>query len=360
MKINNVRVLIMAAIAVAIAEQAFALELNTGDILLFKGWGDGNAIFLLQRDEDYRRDLLLTYRYDYEPLYDMDHSRNRIYLGTQLGRDAYYVDLDSPAPIIKTVDFLPAGAVFSCAARDGSCLIIFKIVANDIYAEENPATAGYRKGNTSVPAILYKYSLGTGVSERITYFFSQWDAWLTPDAKYMAYRRYGAWNEPRGLPDCSWREAHYVFCKSDGTRKYDLNEFFLPYGPDLFWIFGDAGPTYFAPKPTKTIDSDNAFLIYVEIPRWWADKPYTDVFYYHTATLWYGDEGVNCNVEKKIIKIPPGIELYGLDPRYSDDKEIYLEGKDERGVRCLFLYDITTGELAKVPNTDYFDYFIVY
>ncbi len=348
------------AVVVFYAAAVHPLEIGKGDILVFKETVEGDAVYLLHRDEQYRADELFYYVGDYEPLYDMDHSRNRIYLGTQYSRNVYYVDLNAPPYSIKIVNFFPDDTHFVCAARDGYRVILYKLIGDDIYAEENPVYPRPRKAWGEKPAMLFNYDMASGELSRLTYFYTQWAAWVSPDSRYLAYHRFAPWSESyEGAPH-AWREGQFVLCKTDGTKKFDLSGYFKSHKPKLRWVLADPRAEAFVLQPIKIPGYDAAYLVYLVPPAWAASESFTDIFEYYTATIRVKDETLDCLIEKKNLYVPEGFKSYGLNPYYSDDEEIYFTAYDDAGVRWLFLHNFSTGESKKIPGTDGLFHFIVY
>lgn len=348
--LNALRVIIIAT--ALISSLSYAAKLKHGDIIIFRDLGEENAVYVLHKADNYNPEQLLTYKDSYLPLYDMDHARKRIYLLKWYDHTYHYVDLKSPPYVIKELDFLPEGMAFTCAAQDGSCLILHREEWNDIYAEENPAIAKPRPGVGNVPGMLYRFNFDSEKVERLTYFYAQGPAWLSTDSKCLVYMRFG-------IPTEKGEKYTFVFCKADGTSKFDLRKYFMDYDPAWDWYGRGWQPYDLAPKAVKDPDLGNIYLAYSDRGRP-PEEGYSDVFPYYTATIYYENGDLNCTIKENSIELPPGTKVFYLSTLYSTDKILYLYGKDYRGFNYLCSYDLIKGKFKKIPHAERFSYYVVY
>lgn len=347
---TTIRFIIIAT--ALIGSLSYAAKLRPGDIIIFKESDAEKAIYLLHKADNYNPERLLMYKDSYLPLFDIDHARDRIYLMKWYDLTYHYVDLKSQPYVIKELDFLPEGMAFSCAARDGSCLILNKEEWDDLYAEENPAIAKPRPGVGNPPAMLYKLNLDSGKVERLTYFYAQAPAWLSTDSNCLIYMRFG-------IPTEEGEKYTFVFCKSDGTSKYDLRKYFMDYDP-AWDPFAGGGPRYdLAPKAVKDPDLGNIYLAYSERRRP-PEEGYSGTFVYYAVTFYYENGDLSCTIKENSIELPLGTKVFGLSTLYSTDKTLYLYAEDYRGFNYLCSYDLIKGKFEKVPHTERFSYYVIY
>jgi hypothetical protein len=352
MKAYLVSILVLLSTYPKLANVSCGADLTAGDIILIKETGNEYAFSVLRAEDNYRAEQVLTTPYLYKPLYDMDHARDRVYLERCYDHTSHYLDFKSPPFAIKDLDFLPDDTDLICVARYGSCLIVEKLVAGDIYAEENPVAAKPRPGVKYQPYMLFKYDLLKGALQRLTYFYSNGYAWLSTDGDCMSYIRFGVTNN-----NCGYT---FVFSKSDGTSKFDLAPYLNDSLPELEWVFAEGYEmSDFIPHLSEAMAPRKAYSVYLQ-SGWLPETPYSAVFEYYTALVYYEGPILRCDVEKRTLRLPEGLKVYSLDTRYSDDEKLYLAAEDGQGVRCLYLYEFVDEKFVKIPGTDYYGYFVVY
>jgi hypothetical protein len=353
MKVYLMYVFVLFSTYPEVANVSYGVGLTAGDIILLKETGNEYAFSVLRAEDNYRAEQVLTTPYLYEPVYDVDHVRDRVYLERCYNHTLHYLDLKSPPYVIRELDFLPDDTGLICAARDGSCLILDKLVAGDIYAEENPVTAKPRPGVIYRPYMLFKYDLFKRSLQRLTYFYSNGYAWLSNDGDCISYIRFGVTSNK----NCGYT---FVFSKSDGTSKFDLAPYLRNYLPELDWVFGEGYQMFdFIPHPSETMAPRKAYLVYLQ-SGWPPEEPYSAVFEYYTALVYYEGPTLKCDVDRRTLCLPEGLKVYSLSTRYSNGEKLYLEAEYEQGVRCLCLYELFEKKFKKIPGTEDYDFFIVY
>ena len=304
----------------------------------------GDALYLLQRRNDYEPVKLPTWIRALN--YDIDRTRKRLYY------EYGYLDLSGETPVEKEVRFLPEGMKISSCAGDGSCLIIRKAVYDDIYYEENPIVMDTRRVYVTHLSMLFRYDMRTREVTRLTYSYAQEDSWVTPDGECLAYlRHYEGW---RGF------DTSVVFCRIDGTAKYDLRFFFEDAGVDVAKIIHGFS---FAPKVGYELNGEKYYYAIFRPERRHGDDvegPGTLEYYY--AKLKYEGEELRCEVTPKVIEVPEGVAVGGLCSEPSSEKELYFFGsvKGEGGGIGIIRYDVYEDRFHAIPNTGVFFSFLVY
>jgi hypothetical protein len=309
----------------------------------------GEALYLLQHEHDYEPVKLPTRSGWLD--YDIDHARKRLYYHDG-GYNYSYLVLSGETLVEKEARFLPEGMKISSCAADGSCLILYKEVWDDIYIEENPNfPRGY--GAAEAPEMLFRYDLGSGEIDRLTYFYLQSDSWLTPDGECLAYRRH----EYDEDASDGWRTT-IIFCRADGRFKYDLRPFFKEGGVGLSKI----GFYFeFAPKVGYELNGEKYYYAVFRPERRRGDEvegPGTLDYYY--AKLKYEGDELRCEVIKKFIEVGEGVVLCNFFSEPSSERELYFLGsiKGENG--GIIRYDVYEDRFHAIPNTGVFFSFLVY
>ena len=324
---------------------ARAADIKTGDILIDTSLEIGPRLYLFKGGENYLPDLLCDG--GWELVYDIDRSRERVYF-----RDGcynyYYVDLAKKSPRPKKVEFLPDDMKIAAVAADGSCLILYKPVWDDIFIEENPI---YAKpcGGTAVHAnMLFRYDMRTKKTVRLTYSYAHDEdgAWVTPDGECLAYRRQVLLRD-LGAP--ARFQTTIIFSRIDGTLKYDLSPYFAEAGIDPDDIgFGFV----FAPRKARLV---NGTPVYYAVFRP-GDTVGAKVtgpaeFVYYLAEFGFKGEDFFCDIEKLNFTTPSGLNLLGLSSQLSTKKELYVYGYYSNGPGGVFLYDVERETFDLIPNT---------
>jgi hypothetical protein len=309
----------------------------------------GDGLYLLQRDRGYKPIKLPTRGGWLD--YDIDRLRKRLYYHDG-GYNYSYLDLRGPKALEESVNFLPKSMKIITAAPDGSSLILSKWCWDDIYIEEN---RNFPKdcGAEAPPEMLFRYDLGSGEIDRLTYFYSQSDAWLTPDGECLAYRRH----EYHDVISDGWCTT-IIFCRADGKLKYDLRPFFKEGGVDLSKI----GFNFeFAPKVGYEFNGEKYYYAVFRPERRHGDEvkgPGTLEYYY--AKLKYEADELNCEIVKKFIDVPEGTVLGAFCSEPSNEKELYFWGYVEGEDGGIIRYDVYDDTFYAIPHTGVFLSFLVY
>jgi hypothetical protein len=334
---------------VGLSCESSAIELSRGDILIDGPLKKGYGLYLLRKDHNYYPVKLPTKTGWH--VYDFDRSRNWVYM-YEGARNFFYVDFSVDPPMAKEIGFLPEGMRISSVASNGSCLILKKPVYDDIFIEENPNfIEPFGSGGTT--SMLFKYDMETGEVNRLTYSYGQETSWVTPDGECLAYKYYlqSSWTPP------GW-ETGIIFCRADGTGKVDLRLHFLEAGidgeriTDWFW---------FAPKLGYELSGEKYYYAIFRPEKRWGDEvagPGTLDYYY--AKLKYEGDELRCEVTKKFIDVPEGVELWNFFSEPSLEHELYFFGsiKGENG--GIIRYDVYDDSFYAIPNTGVFLSFLVY
>ena len=324
---------------------AHALDMEKGDILIYTSLEIDWRMYLFKRDENYLPSLVGDE--GAQLVYDVDRLRDRVYF-----RDScynyYYVDLTKESPRPKKVGFLPEDMKICAVAADGSCLILYKPVWDDIFIEENPIFAKPRGGAVMTPNMLFRYDMRTKKTVRLTYSYAHDEdgAWVTPDGKCLAYRRQ---NLIRGSGMRDPFRTTIIFCRVDGTHKYDLSSYFADAGinpEDIDFGF------VFAPKAAGLV---NEVPVYNAVfrPGDTVGEKVTGLvkFEYYFAEFGFKGEEFFCDIEKRYLMVPSGLNVTGLSSALSTDEELYLYGYYKNGPAGAFLYDVEKGSLDLIPYT---------
>jgi hypothetical protein len=324
---------------------ARAADIKTGDILIDTSLEIGPRLYLFKGGENYLPNLLCDG--GWELVYDIDRSRERVYF-----RDGsynyYYVDLAKKSPRPKKVEFLPEDMKIAAVAADGSCLILYKPVWDDIFIEENPIYAKPRGGTAVHANMLFRYDMRTEKTVRLTYSYAHDEdgAWVTPDGECLAYRRQVLIKD-LGAP--ARFQTTIIFSRIDGSLKYDLSSYFADAGinpEDIDFGF------VFAPKAAGLVN---------DVPVYYAVFRLGDTvgvkitgpaeFEYYLAEFGFKGEDFFCDIEKRCLMAPAGLNLLGLSSELSTDKELYLYGYYNDGPGGVFLYDLERGAFDLIPHT---------
>ncbi len=310
-------------------------DVSKGDIFTTKATCKGFELYQLHRDDNYAPELIL--QDCHFPLFDIDRSRQRIYF--RLHRDKfYYLDLNAEPRVLKKVDFIPEDMRISSVAGDGSCLILYKYVYDDIYAEENPFFERPYGGIKFYT--LFRYDMATGEITRLTYSNSQKDSWVSTDGRCLAYRRY-SWFRNTGECDDT-----IIFCRADGMLKYDLGYYFRKAGLDLNEYRNFVG---FAPK-LKEDESGAPGYYAVFRPKNYAEvEKIKGKVEYYFVTLRYEGKRLKCEVNKKRIRLPGDLVIYHFESEMSNSEEIYLGGEFDDGRGGLILHDVDAKTFNVIP-----------
>lgn len=323
-----------------------AVEMSPGDVLIHACLLEtGDALYLLQRRNDYEPVKLPTWIRALN--YDIDRTRKRLYY------EYGYLDLSGETPFEKEVRFLPEGMKISSCAADGSCLIIRKAVYDDIYAEENPIEVDTGRIHGTRLSMLYRYDMRTNEITRLTYSYAQEDSWVTPDGECLAYVRYY-----EGWRADDWFDTTVVFCRIDGTRKYDMRFFFEDAGVDMAKI----KPGFsFAPKVGYELNGEKYYYAIFRPERRMGDEvegPGTLDYYY--AKLKYEGDELRCEVTKKFIEVPEGVGYWNFFSEPSSERELYFYGSVKGEDGNIIRYDVYEDSFYAIPNTGVFLSFLVY
>jgi hypothetical protein len=330
---------------------ADALILTDGDLLISKTTEAGEVLYFLDRDNSYDIKEVLTLGEYYDFLYDIDGAKPRLYLRNLFDGNYYYIDLNEPPYEIKRVDWIPEGADISCVARDGSALILDMEAAGDIFAEENPI--GAWRGNDVFrhpPRMLYKYDLATKEITRLTYFYTQVNAWLSNDGEILVYQR---WSRP---VDGGYKPT-YVIMNMDTLEKYDQTPFINDAGEEYGWLFR-SGYNGFAPRGFEDHSGKRSYRVYLDKPHD-VTEGYRGSFTYYIGAIAY-DDGASTEFRKCDVSIPPGVIVNGVLTVYSRFPEVYLVCADDKGVRFISVYDEIEGTFSEVPNTRGCNFVVAY
>ena len=322
-----------------------ATDISEGDIFITKTSRDYTSLYQLHRQDNYAPEFII--QDCYRPLFDIDRSRHRIYF--RLHHDKfYYLDLNAEPRVLKKVDFIPADMRISSVAGDGSCLILYKYVYDDIYAEENPFFQRPYGGIKFY--MLYRYDMATGEITRLTYSHSQKYSWVSPDGRCLAYKRY---SEVLRVGKC---DETIIFCRIDGMLKYDLGYYFRKAGLDLNEYDG------FEPFAPKLNDEGLGRPGYHAVfgPKDYREEEITGKIEYYLVTLVYEGDKLRCEVKRKRIYLPAGMIATGIASEFSSPKEIYLGGSYEDGRGGLIRYDVDTKTFNLIPTPEGSGRFLVY
>ena len=314
-----------------------ATDISEGDIFITKTGRDYTSLYQLHRKDNYAPEFII--QNCHEPLFDIDRSRQRIYFCHQ--RDKfYYLDLNAEPRVLKKVDFIPADMRISSVAGDGSCLILYKKVYDDIYAEENPFFQRPYGGMRFY--MLFRYDMATGEITRLTYFHSQKYSWVSPDGRCLAYKRYSE------VLRVGKFDETIIFCRIDGMLKYDLAYYFAEVGLDLN-EYED-----FERFALKLNDEELGRPGYHAVfrPYDYPEGEITDKIEYYLVTLFYEGDKLRCEVKRKRIYLPAGMTATGIWEEVSSAKEIYLGGSYEDGRGGLIRYDVDTRTFNAIPTPE--------
>jgi hypothetical protein len=323
---------------------AQALKLQEGDILIdIPKRIDG--LDVLRRNKGYAAELIIA-GYG-RPIYPVDRSRNRIYLH-DVQKGFFYIDLDEEPLRKKKADFLPEGMNISSVAANGSCLILTKRVSGDIYYEENPIFDEPYNLTGLVPDMLFRYDMASGETTRLTYSYSQKDAWVSTDGECLAYRRH------LGLGK---GERTIVFCRSDGTGKYDLRNHLIEAGIDKAILYNEE--VVFAPKARVNPAGHTVYYAVFRPNVYPREEAWLNPGYY-VAALFYDGDKLNCTITKKHVELPAGTALTYFYSAFSSPEVIYFSWRDLAGRGGFMRYTVETGKFEKIPGKGFHSYFMVY
>lgn len=330
-----------------------AIGISAGDILIHGCLLEtGESLYLLEKRHDYEAVKLPTRSGWF--VYEIDRARKRLYYHDG-GYNYSYFGLSGETLVEKEVRFLPEGMKISSCAADGSCLILYKAVYDDIYAEENPIYVDTPRFYGTNLLMLYRYDMRTKGVTRLTYSYAQEDSWVTPDGECLAYLRYY-----EGWRGDDWFDTTVVFCRIDGTAKYDLRFFFKDAGVDMAKI----KPGFsFAPKVGYELNGEKYYYAVFRPERRRGDEvegPGTLDYYY--AKLKYEGFELRCEVTERFIEIPEGVRFCNFFSEPSSERELYFFGsvKGEGGGIGIIRYDVYDDSFYAIPNTGVFLSFLVY
>jgi hypothetical protein len=323
---------------------AQALELNDGDIFIDYQKGiDG--LYVLRQSKDYAAELIIA-GYG-TPVYPVDHIRNRVYL-----RDSkegfFYINLNEEPLTKKKADFIPEGMAISSVAANGSFLILTKPVSGDIYYEENPIFAEPYNLTGLAPDMLFRYDMASGEINRLTYSYSQKDSWISTDGACLAYRRHLG----LGQGECT-----LIFCRSDGTGKYDLQNYLLKAGIEKDVLYNEE--VVFAPRARVNPMGGTVYYAVLRPNVYPREEVWLNPEYYVAALYFEGDE-LNCTITKKYIELPAGTALTYFYSAFSSPEVIYFKWRDLAGRGGFMRYDVEGRKFDKIPAKGLYSYFMVY
>lgn len=323
-----------------------ALEVGTGDLIIQRDKPD-LGVFVLRRNKDYATELL--WRGIVWPNFDIDRARQRIYV-QPWEETLRCLDLNSEPNEFKDTDFIPKGMWLSCAAGDGSCLILKAETPRDIFAEENSFLEKPTSPGQGKVMMLYRYDMETADVTRLTYSYSQVESWVSDDSRVMAYVRFSDRYVPENGSYEGYDEA-VIFCRTDGRGKYSLRSYFAEAGFNL--LADPDAELDFAPKRVLTSEGGTEYCL-VFHPN---DRDYTPVkgkVEYYVAFMSYEGEYLDCEVEKKNMDLPEGIALKYFYSAQSNDKEIYFMACESKEPEKIFLmrYDVEPKTFFRIPNSE--------
>lgn len=328
-----------------------SIEISPGDVLMDGCLMEtGEGLYLLQRDCGYVPVKLPTRGGWLD--YDIDHAHGRIYYHD--GSHNYrYLKLSGEEPVEKEVNFLPEGMRISSCPADGSCLILYKNAPDDIYREENAIVMDTGDVYGTVLYMLYRYDMQTKEVTRLTYSYAQEDSWVTPDGECLAYLRYyEGWRAKGGF------DTSVVFCRIDGTAKYDLRFFFEDAGVDVAKIIPGFS---FPPKVGYELNGEKYYYAVFRPERRRGDEvegPGT-VDYYYAKLKYEGDE-LRCKITKQFIEVPEDVGFWSFLSEPSSERELYFYGSVKGEDGYLIRYDVYEDKFHAIPNTGVFFSFLVY
>lgn len=334
----------LVSLFVASLIDAGAAELSEGDVIVDDLRGV-SAFYVLRRNNNYAAELLIWGHNS--PIYPVDRSRNRIYSEDAEGK-YYYVDLYDEPLRFEKVDFIPEGMKITSVAPNGSCLILTKPVRGDIFEEENPIFDKPYNLTGLVPDMLFRYDMASGEITRLTYSYSQKKSWVSTDGKCLAYRRH------LGLGK---GEMTIMFCRTDGTGKYDLQNYLREAGIDKEVLYNEE--VIFAPKARLGPKGDTVYCA-VFRPNVYPREEFWLNPEYYVATLYYEGDELNCAIEKKYIDLPAGTSLTYFYSAFSNPEVIYFRWRDLAGRGGLMRYDVKTDKFEKIRFGGIYASFFIY
>lgn len=334
----------LVSLIVTLFSGAQALKLYEGDILI-DIFERIDGLYVLQRNKGYAAELIIA-GYG-TPIYPGDRSRNRIYLH-DVQKGFFYIDLDEEPLRKKEADFIPEGMNISSVAANGSCLILTERVSGDIYCEENPIFDEPYNLTGLVPDMLFRYDVASGEITRLTYSYSQKDSWVSTDGECLAYRRH------LGLGK---GERTVIFCRADGTGKYDLQNYLLEAGMDKDVLYNEE--VVFAPKAGVNGAGDTVYYAVFRPNVYPREEAWLNPEYYVAALCYEGDK-LNCTITKKHIELPAGTALTYFYSAFSSPEVLYFKWRDLAGRGGFMRYDVEPGKYEKIPGKGLYSYFMVY
>jgi hypothetical protein len=324
-------ILILLTLVLLTAKGNSAADVSKGDIFILKDFD----LYQLHREDNYTYELII--KNGHWPLFDIDRKRQRIYF--RLHHDKFfYLDLNAEPRVLKKVDFIPEDMWISSVAGDGSSLILYKKVYDDIFAEENPLFERPYGGIRFY--MLFRYDMATGEITRLTYSNSQEDSWVSTDGRCLAFRRY-SWFRNTG----EWDDT-IIFCRADGMLKYDLGYYFRKAGLDLNEYRNHVG---FAPKLEEGASGAAGYYAVFRPKNYAEVEKIKGKVEYYFVTVRYEGKRLKCGVDKKRIRLPDDLVIYHFFSEFSNLEEVYLGGEFDDGRGGLIRYDVDAKTFSVIP-----------